>query len=93
MLDIIFYVLCDEKNGIDKTTGIARHDLLSALIIHDFNWTNLFGKQIHLISDVPSVTDNDYSTRTLKFQGEFPNNIVKSNVNTKSTMVINRTGG
>lgn len=93
MLQIVFYVLCDEKNGIDKLTGIARHDLLSALITHDFNWTNLFGKQIHLISDVPSVTDNDYSTRTLTFEGEFPNNIVKSNVNTKSTMVINKTGG
>lgn len=93
MLQIVFYVLCDEKNGIDKQTGIARHDLLSALIIHDFNWSNLFGKQIHLVSDVPSVTDNDYSTRTLTFEGEFPNNIVKSDYNTKSTMVINKTGG
>lgn len=93
MLQVVFYVLCDEKTGIDKTTGIARHDLLSALITHDFNWSNLFGKQIHLVSDVPSVTDNDYSTRTLTFEGEFPNNIVKSDVNTKSTMVINRTGG
>ena len=93
MLQVVFYVLCDEKTGIDKTTGIARHDLLSALITHDFNWSNLFGKQIHLVSDVPNVTDNDYSTRTLTFEGEFPNNIVKSNVNTKSTMVINKTGG
>ena len=93
MIEIMFYILCDEKNGIDKNTGIARHDLLAALITHDFNWTNLFGKQIHLVADVPSVTDNDYSTRTLTFEGEFPNNIVKSNVSTKSTMVVNKTGG
>ena len=89
----MFYILCDEKNGVDKLTGIARHDLLAALIIRDFNWSNLFGKQIHLISDIPSVTDNDYATRTLTFEGEFPNNIVKSDVNTKHTMVINKTGG
>lgn len=90
---VVFYVLCDEKNNIEKTTGIARHDLLSALIIENFNWTNLFGKQIHLVSDVPSVTDTDYATRTLTFEGEFPNNLVKSNVSSKSTMVINKTGG
>ena len=93
MLQIMFYVLCDEKNGIDRLTGIARHDLLAALITRDFNWTNLFGKQIHLVSDIPSVTDNDYATRTLTFEGEFPNNLVKSDVSTKHTMVINKTGG
>lgn len=90
---IIFYILCDEKNGIEKNTGIARHDLLSALIIKNFNWTNLFGKQIHLVSDIPSVTDTDYATRTLTFEGEMPNNLVKSDVENKSTMVINKTGG
>jgi hypothetical protein len=90
---VVFYILCDEKNGIEKNTGIARHDLLAALIIHDFNWTNLFGKQVHLVSDVPNVTDTDYSTRTLTFEGEMPNNLVKSDPATKSTMVINKTGG
>ena len=90
---VIFYVLCEEKNNIERSTGIARHDLLSALIIKNFNWTNLFGKQIHLVSDIPSVTDTDYATRTLTFEGDFPNNIVKSDVGTKSTIVINKTGG
>lgn len=90
---IIFYVLCDEKNNVERNTGIARHDLLGSLIIHDFNWTNLFGKQIHVVSDVPGVTDTDYATRTITFEGELPNNIVKSDVETKSTIVINNTGG
>lgn len=89
---VIFYVLCEEKNNIEKQTGIARHDLLSALIIREFNWSNLFGKQIHLVSDIPSVTDNDYATRTLTFEGEMPNNIVKSNVETKTPRVINKLG-
>ena len=90
---VVFYILCDEKNNIEKNTGIARHDLISALIIKEFNWTNLFGKQIRLVSDVPNVTDTDYATRTLTFEGEMPNNIVKSDVSNKHTMVINKTGG
>lgn len=75
---IIFYVLCEEKNNIEKTTGIARHDLISALIINLFNWTNLFGAQIHLVSDVPSVIDSDYSCRTLVFEQETDNNLAKT---------------
>lgn len=90
---VIFYVLCDEKNNIEKNTGIARHDLISSLIINEFNWTNLFGKQIHLISDVPGVTDTDYSLRVLTFEGEMPNNLVKSDVTNKSTRVVNKIGG
>ena len=89
---VIFYVLCDEKNNIEKNTGIARHDLISALIINSFNWTNLFGKQVHLVSDIPSVTDTDYATRTLTFEGEMPNNLVKSDL-AQSTKVINKIGG
>lgn len=89
---VIFYILCEEKNNIEKNTGIARHDLIAALIINEFNWTNLFGKQIHLVADVPSVTDNDYATRTLTFEGEMPNNIVKSDMD-KCTKVVNKIGG
>ena len=66
------------KNNIEKTTGIARHDLISALIINMFNWTNLFGAQIHLVSDVPSVIDSDYSCRTLVFEQETDNNLAKT---------------
>ena len=90
---VVFYILCDEKNNIEKNTGVARHDLISSLIINNFNWTNLFGKQIHLVSDVPSVTDTDYATRTLTFEGEMPNNLVKSDVSNKSTRVVNKIGG
>lgn len=75
---IIFYILCNEKDNIDQETGIARHDLLSALILDEFNWTNIFGMQIHCVSDKPSVTDNHYATRTLVFQGEFLNSIAKT---------------
>ena len=84
---IVFYVLCEKKNIIDKDTYIARHDLLSALIINDFNWSNIFGLQCHLISDKPSVTDNDYPARTLIFELKTPNGIVKTE--NQQTRVVN----
>ena len=75
---VIFYILCEEKNGIEKLTGVARHDLIAAQIVNMFNWTNLFGPQIHLVSDIPSVTDNDYATRTLTFELDTDNNLAKT---------------
>ena len=77
-LTIIFYVLVDQKLIYDKDTGIAKHDLLSALIMNTFNYTNYFGRKIHLISNVPSVTDNQYSCRTLIFEQMTDDNVVKS---------------
>ena len=76
--NIIFYCLSEQKSVIDKTTYLAKHDLMAALIQNDFNWTNIFSCQVHLVSDRPSVTDNDYATRTLIFEGEMPNNLVKT---------------
>lgn len=78
MQRIIFYILCEEKNNIEKKTGIARHDLIAALLINDFNWTNLFTNKLHIISNVPSVVDNDYACRTLIFEQSTDNNLAKT---------------
>ena len=78
MQRIIFYVLCEEKNNIEKKTGIARHDLIAALLIDMFNWTNLFTNNIHIVSDIPSVVDNDYACRTLIFETTTDNNLAKT---------------
>lgn len=75
---IIFYVLCEEKNNIEKRTGIARHDLLSALLLDIFNWSNIFGCKIHCVSNVPSIVDNDYACRTLIFEQNTDNNLAKT---------------
>ena len=90
-VDVIFYILCEEKNNIEKLSGIARHDLIAARIKHIFNWTNIFGTQCHIISDVPSVTDADYATRTITFELTMPKDIVKTKDG--SSRVINRLGG
>lgn len=75
---IIFTILCEQKNNIEPLTFTARHDLIAHLIIDQFNWTNFFGTQIQLISDMASVVDNDYACRTLTFQAETTANIVKT---------------
>lgn len=77
-LNIIFYLIAEQKLINDADTGMAKHDLLAALIINKFNWTNYFGRKIFLISDQPSTVDIKYACRTLIFQQEEDNDIVKS---------------
>lgn len=73
---IVFYILCHYQNDIDDETGLARHDLLAALLLEQFNYTNLFGNQFHCVSDVPSTVDKFYTCRTLIFEGKVTNNIL-----------------
>lgn len=71
---IIFYILADPKNIYDRKTGIARHDLIAALIQDEFDWGNDFGFQVHLVSDRPYTVDsNKYVLRTLTFEQVTPN--------------------
>lgn len=84
---VVFYILCDNKDIYDKKSGIARHDLLAALIMDEFNWTNMFGTQIHLISDKPVAVDSNYVGRTLIFEQTTTNYIIKDK------QVVNKSGG
>jgi hypothetical protein len=77
---VIFYIICDNKEIYDKDTGVARHDLLSALITDEFNYTNMFGTQIKLVSNKPIAIDNNYVGRTLIFQQTTPNSILKNQI-------------
>ena len=89
-LEIYFYILCEQKNIIEKATGIARHDLLAARLKYLFNWTNKFGTQVHIVSDTPSVTDSDYATRTLVFEQTTPLDLVKTRDG--QSRIINKIG-
>lgn len=78
---IIFYVLCETKNCIDTETSLPRHDLLSALILDAFNYKVMSCGRIHISVSKPSVTDNNYCTRTLIFECEkVDRNLVKTTV-------------
>lgn len=75
---VVFYILCHIKNIQDQDTMLARHDLLAALITDQFNWTNIFGCKAHCVSSKPSTVDNNYVARTLVFEQDTYNNLVKS---------------
>lgn len=88
-LHITFYILCEQKNLKDRDTGIARHDLLGALIQNEFNYTNYFGRIIQLVQDEESITDNGYVTRVLTFTQTTDNNVTKTKYG-QPTRIINK---
>lgn len=74
---VIFVVLCEQSTLIEKKVGAARHDLIAALIRRIFNYTNIFGNQLILVSDKEATTDTNYAIRTLTFEMKTPNNVTK----------------
>lgn len=84
---IVFTILCEQKNIVEKDTGLARHDLIASLLLDQFNWSNYFGTQIHCVSNKTSVSDNSYACRTLIFQSETSLNIIRTSDG--KTKVIN----
>lgn len=72
---VIFYVLCHHADIIEKYTNSARHDLIGAVLIDMFQGSNVFGTQLKLMSDVPSVVDVNYSCRTLIFEQQTVNSL------------------
>lgn len=76
--NIIFYILCHEDNGIVEEIGAARQDLIAGILIDKFHGSNMFGNQLKLVSDKPSVTDNKYTTRTLVFEQKTTNSLTKA---------------
>jgi hypothetical protein len=77
-LQIIFIVLCEHQNIIDKDTSLPRHDLLGALIQDQFNNTNICGRKIQLVSDRELVVDTAYAARELVFEQITDNNLVRT---------------
>lgn len=75
---IIFNIVCDLGDIIERETSVARHDLIAAILMEQFNWTNIFGMQVHCIGDTPSMLGANLACRTLIFRGEFPNSIAKT---------------
>ena len=90
--NITFTILVDNKDAIDKNTGIARHDLIGSILRERFNWSNVFGCQCDLVSNRESVTDTNYITRTMVFQSTKPKGIVKTDSPNGSPRIINRIG-
>ena len=56
------------KDLVKTKYGMARHDLLGYLIRDIFNLSNKLGPQMELVSNREGIADNDFYTRTLKFE-------------------------
>lgn len=87
---ITFYILCHEKNIIEKTTSLARHDLLAALVTRMMNFEVFSCGRVELISDLANITDNYFITRTLIFSAKTDANLVKT-IGGKPRIVNHRT--
>lgn len=64
----IQFVIFVHKDLVKTDYGMSRHDCLGYIIRDIFHLSNKLGTQMELVSDVEGVTDNDYITRTLKFE-------------------------
>ena len=62
------FVVFVHKDLVKTKYGIDRHDLLGYLIRDIFNLSNCLGPQMDLVSNKEGIADNDFSTRTLKFE-------------------------
>lgn len=75
---ITFTVFVNGGHSIDELTGIPRHDLIAGIIREKFAWTGLTTASAVPVKDEESMTDTHYLVRTLQFQAELPNNLVKT---------------
>jgi hypothetical protein len=61
-------------NDMRTDWGIQRHDLLALIIKNQFDWTKVFGKTLHKVSDVGKIGEDDFYYREIVYQCDLPNN-------------------
>lgn len=71
---IIFRTVSHEDD-VKTDYGIARHDLLAAIIKSKFDWTQEFGIHFEKIQDYGKVTDNGYYYREFIYETTTVNNL------------------
>lgn len=72
-IQYVQFTVFSHSDNIKTQYDIERHDLLGYLIRDIFNWSQMFGMQSKLIYNKEGITDNDYSTRTIRFELIKPN--------------------
>ena len=78
--NIIFRTISHESDY--KTDyGIARQDLLAAIIKSKFDWSNMFGMHLELCSDRGRVAENGYYYREFVYETTTANNLVNKSLN------------
>ena len=62
------FVVFVHKDLVKTKYGMARHDLIGYIIRDIFNLSDKLGPQMELVSNKEGIADNDFYTRTLKFE-------------------------
>ena len=75
------FVVFVHKDLVKTKYGMARHDLLGYLIRDIFHLSNCLGSQMEIVYNKEGIADNDFYTRTLKFELETPNSARPFNTN------------
>lgn len=73
---IIFQIMCQEQNkdveglydGAICSYGVARHDLIAAILKHEFNYYPFKGGKAVLVQDNSGSTDTNYAMRELTYE-------------------------
>lgn len=91
-MNITFVALCStqQKQITDDLTGLSRHDLIASIIREQFNWSNIFGTQCHMVANQSRITDSKFLTRTIIFECTLLNSIVNTQYGDKPRIVNNR---
>lgn len=55
--------------------GIARQDLLAAIIQSEFDWTNVFGMHLEKVMDKGRIAENGYYYREFIYETTVPNSL------------------
>lgn len=87
-LQVVFYIFVNGEDAIEPNTGLCRHDLIDSMIRERLNWSNIFGTQCRIVSDLENITDNYFLTRTITLEMNVLDSILKTSKD-KQTSIIN----
>ena len=85
-----FLIMVDDRDLIDKETGIERHDLLGAIIRNEFGYTHAFGTECRLIQDRELASDTRFALRELTYEMQMGRNLARTNKNGYTMTTIGR---
>lgn len=72
----IIFRTASHADDIQTDYGIARQDLLAAIIKNKFDWTQVFGMHLEKIYDSGKITENDFYYREFIYETITTNNLV-----------------
>lgn len=71
----IIFRTVSHDDDFETDWGIARQDLLAAIIQSEFDWSNVFGIHLEKVLDRGRVAENGYYYREFVYETTVPNNL------------------